>query len=169
MQAAQYYATSSVEIQFRRNHVRSQSTRSRAQGRSEDRSGGSRGGSLRTYGDLQAGWASTFAGALEVSREAIIEAVGGPDATETFICLGGKRSSGGNRTSGGNRSSGGSQPADSSDKTLDRTPGGPSGRGSNRTEPEERDLASADRVFIAVTEEQFKTLAERVGAETNAR
>ena len=137
--------------------MRSQSTRSRAQGRSEDRSGGSRGGSLRTYGDLQAGWASTFAGALEVSREAIIEAVGGPDATETFICLGGRRSSGG------------SQPADPSDRTPDRTPGGPSGRGSNRTEPEERDLASADRVFIAVTEEQFKTLAERVGAETNVR
>ncbi|MCS3648288.1 hypothetical protein GGP63_002890 [Salinibacter ruber] len=143
--------------------MRSQSTRSRAQSRSEDRSGGSRGGSLRTYGDLQAGWASTFAGALEVSREAIIEAVGGPDGTEMFICLGGKRSS------GGRRSSGGSQPADPSDKTPDRTPGGPSGRGSSRTEPEERDLASADRVFIAVTEEQFKTLAERVGAETNVR
>jgi hypothetical protein len=155
--------------------MRTQSRRPRARNRSEDRSkdrsGGSRGGPLRTYGDLQAGWASTFAGALEVSREAIIEAVSGSDATEKFICLGGNRSSGGKRSSGGNRSSSGTRPADPSDRTPGGTSGGstggPSGGSTGRTEPEERDLASADRVFIAVTEGQLETLAERVGAETS--
>jgi hypothetical protein len=138
-----------------RGQSRRPRARNRSENRSEDRSGGSRGGCLRTYGNLQAGWASTFAEALEVSREAIIEAVGGPDATETLICLGGKRSSGGTR------------PADASDRTPDRTPDRTHGGSTGRTEPEERDLASAGRVFIAVTEGQFEALAERVGAETS--
>jgi hypothetical protein len=158
-----------------RGQSRRPRARNRSKDRSKDRSGGSGGGCLRTYGDLQAGWASTFAGALEVSREAIIEAVGGPDATETFICLGGNRSSGGKRSSGSKRSSGGNRPADASERTPDRTPGGTSGgstggstvESTGRTEPEERDLASADRVFIAVTEGQFEALAERVGTEVS--
>jgi hypothetical protein len=73
----------------------------------------------------------------------------------TFTCLGGKRSSGGTRL------------ADASDRTPDRTPGGSTVESTGRTEPEERNLASADRVFIAVTEEQFEALAERVGTEVS--
>lgn len=99
----------------------------------ESRFDSSRDETLRTYGGLLTGWASTFAGALKVSREAVIEAVDGPDAIDTFISLNGNRG------------------------TDD--PGG----STNRIRSDEHDLSGVDRVFIAVTEEQFEALAERVG------
>jgi hypothetical protein len=81
--------------------------------------------------------ASTFAGALEVSREAVVEALGGPEPIETFISINGNQGTG--------------------------APGG----STNRITSEEHDLTGVDRVFIAVTEEQFEALASRVGAEVS--
>jgi hypothetical protein len=81
--------------------------------------------------------ASTFAGALQVSREAVVEAVDGPDPIDTFISLTGNRG------------------------TDD--PGG----STNRIKSDEHDLTGVDRIFIAVTEEQFEALAERVGADVS--
>ncbi|MFB6248261.1 MAG: hypothetical protein ABEL97_06805 [Salinibacter sp.] len=93
--------------------------------------------SLRAYGGYYTGMASTFAGALQTSREAVIEAVDGPDAIDTFISLNGNRGT--------------------------DEPGG----STNRIESEEYDRTGVDRVFIAVTEEQFEALADRVGAEVS--
>jgi hypothetical protein len=81
--------------------------------------------------------ASTFAKALQVSREAVVEAVDGPGAIDTFICLNGNRGT--------------------------DEPGG----STNRIKSDRYDRTGVDRVFIAVTEEQFETLASRVGAEVS--
>ena len=43
------------------------------------------GGRLRRYGGLITGFADTFAGALEVSRAAILDAVNGPVSTFIYI------------------------------------------------------------------------------------
>jgi hypothetical protein len=103
----------------------------------EDRFDESAGGSLRAYGGLLTGWASTFAGALEVSRGAVVEAVDGPSAIDTFIALNGNRGT--------------------------DAPGG----STNQIRSEEHDQGGVDKVFIAVTEDQFEALAERVGAEVS--
>lgn len=93
--------------------------------------------SLRAYGGYYTGMASTFAGALQTSREAIIEAVDGPDPIETFILTNGNRGS--------------DSPGDST----------------NRIKSEDHERTGVDRVFVAVTEEQFEALADRVGAEVS--
>jgi hypothetical protein len=111
--------------------MRGQSARPHTQ----DRFDSSKDNSLRTYGGFYTGMASTFAGALRVSREAIVEAVDGPDPIDTFISLNGNRGT--------------------------DAPGG----STNRIKSDEHDLTGVDRVFIAVTEEQFERLASRVGAE----
>jgi len=81
--------------------------------------------------------ASTFARALQVSREAVVEAVDGQNAVDSFISVNGNRGT--------------------------DAPGG----STNRIRSDEHDLTGVDRVFIAVTKEQFETLAERVGTEVN--
>lgn len=81
--------------------------------------------------------ASTFAGALQVSREAVVEAVDGSDPIDTFISVNGNRGT--------------------------DAPGG----STNRIKSDDHDLTGVDRVFIAVTKEQFERLAERVGAEVS--
>ncbi len=113
--------------------MRGQSARPHTQ----DQFDSSKDNSLRTYGGFYTGMASTFAGALRVSREAVVEAVDGPDPIDTFISLNGNRG------------------------TDD--PGG----STNRIKSDEHDLTGVDRIFIAVTEEQFEALAERVGADVN--
>ena len=47
------------------------------------------GGTLKRYGGLVTGFARTFAGALDVDRETVVEAVDGP--VETFIHIDGNR------------------------------------------------------------------------------
>jgi hypothetical protein len=113
--------------------MRGQSARPQTQ----DRFDSSKDNTLRTYGGLYTGWASTFAGALEVSREAVVEAVDGSGAIDTFISLNGNRGT--------------------------DAPGG----STNRIESDDHDQTGVDRVFIAVTKEQFETLADRVGVEVN--
>jgi len=113
--------------------MRGQSARPQTQ----DRFDSSKDNSLRTYGGFYTGMASTFAGALDVSREAVVKAVDGPNAIDTFISVNGNRGT--------------------------DAPGG----STNRIRSNEHDLDGVDRVFIAVTKEQFETLANRVGVEVN--
>jgi len=113
--------------------MRGQSARPHTQ----DRFDSSKDNSLRTYGGFYTGMASTFAGALDVSREAVVKAVDGPDAIDTFISINGNRGT--------------------------DAPGG----STNRIKSDNHDLDGVDRVFIAVTEEQFEALADCVGAEVN--
>lgn len=113
--------------------MRGQSARPHTQ----DQFDSSKDNTLRTYGGFYTGMASTFAGALQTSREAIIKAVDGPNAIDTFISVNGNRGT--------------------------DAPGG----STNRIKSDEHDLTGVDRVFIAVTKEQFETLADRVGAEVN--
>ncbi len=113
--------------------MRGQSARPQTQ----DQFDSSKDNTLRTYGGFYTGMASTFAGALGVSREAIIESVDGPDAIDTFISVNGNRGT--------------------------DAPGG----STNRIRSDEHDLDGVDRVFIAVTKEQFEALAERVGADAS--
>lgn len=114
--------------------MRGQSARPHTQ----DKFDSSKDDSLRTYGGFYTGMATTFAGALQTSREAIIEAVDGPGAIDTFISVNGNRGT--------------------------DAPGG----SINRIKSDEHDLTGVDRVFIAVTREQFEALAERIGADVNS-
>ncbi len=113
--------------------MRGQSARPHTQ----DQFDSSKDNSLRTYGGFYTGMAPTFAGALQVSREAVVEAVDGPNPVDTFISINGNRGT--------------------------DVPGG----STNRITSDEHDLTGVDRIFIAVTKEQFEALAERVGAEVN--
>lgn len=113
--------------------MRGQSARPQTQ----DRFDSSTDESLRAYGGYYTGMASTFAGALDVSREAVVDAVDGSDPIDTFISLNGNR--------------GTDQP----------------GGSTNRIKSDRHDRTGVDRVFIAVTKEQFEALAERVGADIN--
>jgi hypothetical protein len=104
-----------------------------ARAHTDEKFSSSKDKSLREYGGFYTGMATTFAGALETSRDAIVEAVDGSDPVETFISVNGNRGT--------------------------DAPGG----STNRI----NDLTGVDRVFIAVTKEQFEALAERVGADVN--
>lgn len=103
---------------------------------------GSQNGSSRSPGRLQrlggiiSGFAYTYSRALQASRAEIIQAVDGSDAVDTVTLVNGHR---------------GTDHAGSS---------------TNRIQSDEYpDCEGVDRVFIAVTPEQLKTLAERVGAK----
>jgi hypothetical protein len=90
---------------------------------------------LNLYGGLVTGFADTFAGALDVGRSDVIEAVDGPSPVGVFTVINGNR--------------GTENPA----------------RSTNRIKSEEHDRDGVDRVFVAVTKEQFERLGDRVGAE----
>jgi hypothetical protein len=115
------------------SHMRNRSARAHT----DEKFSSSKDKSLREYGGFYTGMATTFAGALETSRDAIVEAVDGSDPVETFISVNGNRGT--------------------------DAPGG----STNRIKSDEHDLTGVDRVFIAVTKEQFEALAERVGADVN--
>lgn len=92
---------------------------------------------LRRYGGIVSGFARIYAAALDVTREAVLDAVAD---VETFIYIDGNE---------GTSNPGGSQNRIQSDEHPDRT--------------------GADRVFIALTLEQFEALGDAVGAEVTAR
>jgi hypothetical protein len=90
---------------------------------------------LNSYGGLITGFADTFAGALDVGRSDVIDVVDGPDPVGVFTVINGNR--------------GTDNPA----------------RSTNRIKSDEHDRDGVDRVFVAVTKEQFERLGDRVGAE----
>jgi len=92
------------------------------------------GGRLKRYAGYITGYAETFAGALDTSREAILDAVDGPDPVETFMLVDGRRGT--------------------------DNPGG----STNRIRSKEHDREGVDHVFVGCTLSQFETLAHRVGA-----
>lgn len=93
---------------------------------------------LNSYGGLITGFADTFAGALDVGRSDVIEAVDGPDPVGVFTVINGNR--------------GTDNPA----------------RSTNRTRSEDYpDRDGVDKVFIAVTSDQFERLGQRVGADVS--
>ncbi|MCS4136913.1 hypothetical protein GGQ13_000317 [Salinibacter ruber] len=81
--------------------------------------------------------ADTFARALRVERADVIEAVDGNEPLDTFSVINGNR--------------GTDNPA----------------RSTNRIKSDEHDRDGVDKVFIAVTEDQFECLGERVGADVS--
>jgi hypothetical protein len=90
------------------------------------------GGRLKRYAGYVTGYAETFAGALNVGHEAIIEAA---SDIETFMYIDGRRGT--------------------------DNPGG----STNRTRSEDYpDREGVDKVFIALTLEQFERLGDEVGA-----
>jgi hypothetical protein len=103
--------------------------------RSDKQFSGGTGDSLRSYGGYLTGFADVFAGALEVSREAILDAVDGADPIDTFMLVDGRRGS--------------------------DNPGG----STNRIRSDEHDREGVNRIFIGLTKEQFQRLANVVGAE----
>jgi len=96
------------------------------------------GGRLKRYGGLVTGMAETFAGAFEVSRAAILDAVDGP--VSTFIHIDGRKGT--------------------------ANPGGSTNRIQSNDYPE-RD--GTDRIFLALTTEQFEQLGTTLGAAVTAR
>ena len=97
------------------------------------------GGRLKRYGGLITGFADTFAGAMEATRAEIIAAVDGDEPVETEIVVNGNRGT--------------------------DNPGG----STNRIESEEHDREAVDRVFLALTTEQFEALGDRLDARVTAR
>ncbi|MFB6272907.1 MAG: hypothetical protein ABEL51_08455 [Salinibacter sp.] len=90
---------------------------------------------LKRWGGLITGFAYTYSRALQASRAEIIKAVDGEGAIDTMVVVNGHRG-------------------------TDH-----SGRAVNRIRSDEHpDRNGVDRVLIAVTPEQFETLAMRVGA-----
>lgn len=104
----------------------------------DTRFSGSSDETLRSYGGILTGYAETFAGALNVSREAVLSAVDGDDASlEPFVFVDGNRGS------------------DYSEGST------------NYIRSSEHGQEGTDRVFIALTKEQFERLADAVGAEVS--
>lgn len=111
---------------------------SAARHQDDDRFESGDGQRLNSYGGLITGFADTFAGALGVDRSDVIEAVDGPDAVGVFTYIDGRR--------------GTDNPA----------------RSTNRTRSKDYpDREGVDRVFVAVTKEQFERLGDRVGANVS--
>lgn len=108
-----------------------------ARHQSDAKFSGGTGESLRSYGGYLTGMAETFAGALEVSREAILDAVDGSDPIDTFMIVNGNRGS--------------------------DNPGG----STNRIKSDDHDRDGVDRVFVGLTKEQFEALGDSVGAEVS--
>ncbi len=98
---------------------------------------GGSGQRLNSYGGLITGFADTFAGALDVGRSDVIEVVDGPKPVGVFTVINGNR--------------GTDNPA----------------RSTNRIRSEEHDRDGVDRIFIAVTSDQFERLGDRVGADVS--
>jgi hypothetical protein len=92
---------------------------------------------LNSYGGLITGFADTFAGALDVGRSDVVEAVDGPEPVGVFTVINGNRGT--------------------------DAPGG----STNRIRSDEHDRDGVDKVFIAVTEEQFECLGKRLGAKVS--
>lgn len=109
-----------------------------ARAHGDTRFSGSSTETLRSYGGVLTGYAETFAGALNVSRDAVLAVVDGEGASVTPLVF-----------VDGNRGS---------DYSKDST---------NYIRSSEYDQEGTDRVFIALTKEQFKQLADAVGAEVS--
>lgn len=101
---------------------------------SKNRASGSPG-RLKRWGGIITGFAQTYSRALQASRAEIIEAVDGDEALDTVALVNGHR---------------GTDHAGASPNRI-RSDAHP-------------DCDGVDRVFIAVTPEQFDALASRVGA-----
>jgi hypothetical protein len=110
---------------------------SHARHQDDDRFETGDGQRLNSYGGLVTGFADTFAGALDVTRSDVIEAVDGPDPVGVFTVINGNR--------------GTDNPA----------------RSTNRIKSEEHDREGVDRVFVAVTTDQFERLGKRLGAKVS--
>jgi hypothetical protein len=92
---------------------------------------------LNSYGGLITGFADTFARALRVERADVIDAVDRDDPVGVFTVINGNR--------------GTDNPA----------------RSTNRIKSDEHDRDGVDKVFIAVTSDQFERLGKRLGAEVS--
>lgn len=92
-------------------------------------------GRLKRWGGIVTGFAQTYSRALQASRAEIIEAVDGNEALDTVALVNGRRGT------------------DHAGASLNRI----------RSDAHP-DCGGIDRVFIAVTPEQFEALASRVGA-----
>jgi hypothetical protein len=110
----------------------SSSTRQRPARSQEDER--HKAGRLKRYAGYVTGYAETFAGALNVERRAIVEAVDGDEPVETEIAINGNRGT--------------------------DNPGG----STNRIRSDDHDREGVDRVFVALTIDQFRTLADMGGA-----
>lgn len=108
-----------------------------ARPRQDERFSGGTADSLRGYGGYLTGYAETFAAALKVSRDEVIEAVDGSDAMETFMVVNGNRGT--------------------------DAPGG----STNRIESEDHDRTGVDKVFVGLTKDQFEQLGDRLGVDVS--
>ncbi|MFB6232494.1 MAG: hypothetical protein ABEL04_15200 [Salinibacter sp.] len=97
-------------------------------------------GRLKRLGGVISGFAYTYSRALRASRAEIIEAVDGDGSVDTLVMVNGHRG-------------------------TDHA-----GASTNRTRSNDHsDCDGVNRVFIAVTPEQFEALAARVGARVEIR
>jgi hypothetical protein len=98
---------------------------------------------LKRYAGYLTGFAETFAGALDATRAEIIALVDGEDSNEPSVPT--------EILTNGNRGS--------------DNPGG----STNRIRSEEHDRDGVDRVFVALTIDQFRSLADEIGADVSVR